>query len=72
MSNLADQSAVRVRRALSELSDWGLKRRIQWLRWLDHLIASRKDQILATIYRCKKKSSSPCQEGLIHQWLRPC
>ena len=56
MSNLADQSAVRVRRALSELSDWGLKRRIQWLRWLDHLIASRKDQILATVAADKKVS----------------
>lgn len=56
MSNLADQSAFRVRHGLLALSDWGLKRRIQWLSWLDHLIASRKDQILAAVAADKKVS----------------
>ena len=55
-SHIVDGAAFRVRRALSELSDWGLKQRIQWLRWLDHLIVNHKDQILAAVVADKKVS----------------
>src|SRR3989344_7055738 len=55
-SHIVDGAAFRVRRALWELSDWGLKRRIQWLRYLDHLIISRKDQILVAVAADKKVS----------------